>query len=425
VGTLLLILFFLILSAFFSGSEIAFVSANKLGIAVKKADNNRRGNIINKFYQKPQDFLSTMLVGNNISLVAFTTLTSTILLEPLLRPFVGVGVLFLLISTLVITIVVLILGEFLPKTYFSMYSTKMLFVLAYPLVIFKYLLAIPTFIMTGLTNFILKYIFRFNIDNAESVLTKLDLEHFIEDSLSDDHDDIDKEILTNALNLGHSSVSHCMIPRTEIISVDINDSVDELMAVVLESKLSRIIVTDGDKDNVIGYVHHQQLWESPESIRSILFDILYVPAVMNLKDLMMQFINDGSSIACVVDEFGGTDGIITLEDILEEIFGNIEDEHDVEDYVMQKINDEEYLLSGRLEIDYIHEKYPELELPEGDYQTLSGYIVMTSELIPELGQQIKLDNYLFTIEEVDETKIEIVRLKLLPEDSEEALDNNS
>jgi len=424
VGLFILIIFFLALSAFFSGSEIAFVSANKLGIAVKKSENTRRGNIIHKFYEKPQDFLSTMLVGNNIALVAFTTLT-TLLLEPYLSPYIGSGVFSLLIYTLFITIIVLIFGEFLPKTFFSMYSTKMLFGLAYPLSIFKKLLMVPTFIMTGLTNFILKYIFRFNIDNAESVLTKLDLEHFIEDSLSDDHDDIDKEILTNALNLGHSSVSHCMIPRTEIISVDVNDSVEELMSVVLESKLSRIIVTDGDTDNITGYVHHQQLWENPESIKSVILDILYVPDVMNLKDLMMQFINDGTTIACVVDEFGGTAGIITLEDILEEIFGNIEDEHDVEDFVIEKISDDEYLLSGRLEIDYIHEKFPELQLPEGEYQTLSGYIVMTSEIIPEAGQEIALDNYIFTIEDVDETKIEIVRIKVLSPGQEESVDNLS
>jgi len=424
VGLFILIIFFLALSAFFSGSEIAFVSANKLGIAVKKSENTRRGNIIHKFYEKPQDFLSTMLVGNNIALVAFTTLT-TLLLEPYLSPYIGLGVFSLLIYTLFITIIVLIFGEFLPKTFFSMYSTKMLFGLAYPLSIFKKLLMVPTFIMTGLTNFILKYIFRFNIDNAESVLTKLDLEHFIEDSLSDDHDDIDKEILTNALNLGHSSVSHCMIPRTEIISVDVNDSVEELMSVVLESKLSRIIVTDGDTDNITGYVHHQQLWENPESIKSVILDILYVPDVMNLKDLMMQFINDGTTIACVVDEFGGTAGIITLEDILEEIFGNIEDEHDVEDFVIEKISKDEYLLSGRLEIDYIHEKFPELQLPEGEYQTLSGYIVMTSEIIPEAGQEIALDNYIFTIEDVDETKIEIVRIKVLSPGQEESVDNLS
>jgi len=418
VGLILLIIFFLVLSAFFSGSEIAFVSANKLGVAVKMEDNTRRGHIIARFYEKPEDFLSTMLVGNNIALVAFTTLT-TILLEPVVSPIIGDGIISLFVYTLIITIVVLILGEFLPKTFFSMYSTKMLFGLAYPLVIFKKLLAVPTFVMTGLSTFILRHIFRFNTDNVESVLTKIDLEHFIEDSLSDDQDYIDKEILTNALALNHSTVSHCMIPRTEIISVDISSSVDELLDIVLKSKLSRIIVSDGDLDNIEGYVHHQQLWENPKSIKKMILDILYVPDVMNLRDLMMQFINDGTSIACVVDEFGGTAGIITLEDILEEIFGNIEDEHDVEDFVMQKINDDEYLLSGRLEIDYIHEKFPELELPAGDYQTLSGYIVMTSEIIPELNQKIELGDMLFTIEEVDETKIEIVRLRRLHKSDEE------
>lgn len=418
MGLILLIIFFLVLSAFFSGSEIAFVSANKLGVAVKMEDNTRRGHIIARFYEKPEDFLSTMLVGNNIALVAFTTLT-TILLEPVVSPIIGDGIISLFVYTLIITIVVLILGEFLPKTFFSMYSTKMLFGLAYPLVIFKKLLAVPTFVMTGLSTFILRHIFRFNTDNVESVLTKIDLEHFIEDSLSDDQDYIDKEILTNALALNHSTVSHCMIPRTEIISVDISSSVDELLDIVLKSKLSRIIVSDGDLDNIEGYVHHQQLWENPKSIKKMILDILYVPDVMNLRDLMMQFINDGTSIACVVDEFGGTAGIITLEDILEEIFGNIEDEHDVEDFVMQKINDDEYLLSGRLEIDYIHEKFPELELPAGDYQTLSGYIVMTSEIIPELNQKIELGDMLFTIEEVDETKIEIVRLRRLHKSDEE------
>jgi len=418
VGLILLIIFFLVLSAFFSGSEIAFVSANKLGVAVKMEDNTRRGHIIARFYEKPEDFLSTMLVGNNIALVAFTTLT-TILLEPVVSPIIGDGIISLFVYTLIITIVVLILGEFLPKTFFSMYSTKMLFGLAYPLVIFKKLLTVPTFVMTGLSTFILRHIFRFNTDNVESVLTKIDLEHFIEDSLSDDQDDIDKEILTNALALNHSMVSHCMIPRTEIISVDISSSVDELLDIVLKSKLSRIIVSDGDLDNIEGYVHHQQLWENPKSIKKMILDILYVPDVMNLRDLMMQFINDGTSIACVVDEFGGTAGIITLEDILEEIFGNIEDEHDVEDFVMQRINDDEYLLSGRLEIDYIHEKFPELELPAGDYQTLSGYIVMTSEIIPELNQKIELEDMLFTIEEVDETKIEIVRLRRLHKSDEE------
>lgn len=411
------IIIFLALSAFFSGSEIAFVSANKLGIAVKKEQNTKRGNIIAKFYKKPEDFLSTMLVGNNIALVVFTNLM-TILLKPLLEPTIGEGPFSLLIYTLMITLVVLILGEFLPKTFSSMYSTRTLFTFAYPLRFFKWLLSLPTYLMTGLSNVILKYVFRLKTDSAENVLSRIDLEHFIEDSLSDDQDDIDKEILTNALNLGQATVSHCMVPRTEIISVDISSSISELVDVFMDTKLSRVIVADGDLDNIEGYIHHQQLWENPKSIKKAILEILYVPEVMNLKDLMSQFIKDGTSIACVVDEFGGTAGIITLEDILEEIFGNIEDEHDVEDYVMFKVSDDEFLLSGRLEIDYLNEKYPELDLPEGDYQTLSGYIVMTSEIIPELHQELDLDNYHFKIEEVDDTKIEVVRLKLLPKKEE-------
>jgi len=420
MGLFLAIIIFLTLSAFFSGSEIAFISANKLGIAVKKQENTSRSNIIAKFYEKPQDFLSTMLVGNNIALVAFTMLT-TMLLEPLIEPILGDNLFSLLTYTLIITIIVLILGEFLPKTFSSMYSTKTLFLFAYPLVFFKKILTIPTFLMTGLSNFLLTKILRLNTDSVDNALTQVDLEHYIEDSISDDQDDIDKEILTNALNLGQATVSHCMVPRTEIISVDISAPVNELLDIILESKLSRIIITDGDLDNIEGYIHHQQLWKKPKSIKKALLEILYVPEVMNLKELMLQFIKDGTSIACVVDEFGGTAGIITLEDILEEIFGNIEDEHDVEDFIMQKINDDEFLLSGRLEIDHLNEKYPELELPEGDYQTLSGYIVMTSESIPELHQKLNLDNYEFIIEEVDGTKIEVVRLKKLQKPEEEEL----
>lgn len=412
---IVLTLLFLILSAFFSGSEIAFISANKLGIAVKKEQKSRRGDIISKFYEKPEHFLSTMLVGNNIALVAFTSLMTAFLL-PFVEPTFGDGVLSLLVYTLIITVIVLILGEFLPKTFFSMHSTKMLFILAYPLAFFRKLLAIPTYIMTGLSDILLKKVLRIPIPDSDDVLTRIDLEHYIADSLSDDSDDIDKEILTNALNLGHLKVANCMIPRTEIVSIDKESTISELIDVFRESKLSRVIVTDGELDNIEGYIHHQQLLDNPKTIKKLILEILYVPEVMNLKDLMMQFIKDGSSIACVVDEFGGTAGIITLEDILEEIFGEIEDEHDVEDYVMQKVGEGEYLFSGRLEVDFINEKYPELDLPEGDYQTLSGYIVMTSETIPALGEQVQLENIIYKIEEVDDTKIEVVRVIVVNEE---------
>lgn len=403
------IIIFLLLSAFFSGSEIAFVSANKLGIAVKKEQNTRRGQIISDFYDKPKSFLSTMLVGNNIALVAFTYFM-TMLLTPSVEPIMGEGPISLLIYTFIITVVVLIFGEFLPKTLFSMYSTKLLFALAYPLVFFKKVLALPTYLMTGLSNFLLSRFINVPDEVADSALNRVDLEHFIADSLSDEQDDIDKDILTNALTLGHNKVSHCMVPRTEVVSIEKAATIEALVDVFKESKLSRIVVTDGDVDNIVGYVHHQQLLDDPKTIKKVLMDIIYVPEVMNLKDLMKQFIQDGSSIACVVDEFGGTAGIITLEDILEEIFGEIEDEHDVEDYVMEQINEKEYLFSGRLEVDHINEKFPEINLPEGDYQTLSGYIVMTSEDIPQLGDQVTLGDYCFKIEEVDETKIEKVRV---------------
>jgi len=406
---LLTIIVFLVLSAFFSGSEIAFVSANKLGIAVKKEQRTRRGLIISRFYDDREGFLSTMLVGNNIALVAFTYF-ATKLMSPAIEPYIGDGFVALLSYTVIITVIVLLFGEFLPKTFFGMYSTRALFLFAYPLVFFKKLLAVPTFFMTRISDIILRKILRVSTDNAEDALTRLDLEHFIADSLRDDQDDIDKEILTNALTLGHNTVGQCMVPRPEIVSIDKTATIDELVEVFKESKLSRILVIDGEIENVIGYIHHQQLLSNPKSIKKLILEILFVPEVMNLKDLMLQFIKEGTSIACVVDEFGGTAGIITLEDILEEIFGEIEDEHDVEDYTMEKVSDREYLLSGRLEIDFVNERFPELDLPEGEFQTLSGYVVMTSETIPEEGQKVDLGPYSFVMEKVDDTKIEILRL---------------
>jgi len=323
----------LLLSAFFSGSEIAFVSANKLGIAVKKEENTKSSRIIAQFYEKPKAFLGTMLVGNNIALVAFTFFM-TKLLTPYFEPFFGDGPLTLFIYTMIITLVVLIFGEFLPKTLFSLYSTKLLFFLAFPLVFFKKLLAFPTWMMTGLSNFLLSRFIKVPTEVSDSALNRVDLEHYIADSLSDDQDDIDKDILTNALTLGHNNVAHCMVPRTEIVWIDKTASIPELIDLFRSSKLSRIVVADGDVDNIEGYIHHQQLLSDPKTVKKAFMDILYVPEVMNLKELMSQFIKDGSSIACVVDEFGGTAGIITLEDILEEIFGEIEDEHDIEAHVM-------------------------------------------------------------------------------------------
>ena len=409
ISLIVLILLMLLLSAFFSGSEIAFVSANKLGIEVVKNKGTKTADIITRFYDKPREFLSSMLVGNNITLVILTIL-ATKLIEPLLEPYLGKGSLSLLLMvTLIITVVVLIFGEFLPKTIFRLFSNELLYRLAMPLRFFIWLLTIPTWLMTSASNFFLKYILRAPQENVTTVLSRIDLEEYINDNISEE-EDIDKEILTNALNLGQYRVRDCMIPRNEIITVDITDDIPFLINVFKTDKISRVIVVDGDLENVKGYIHHQQLFSEPASIKKIVLGITFVPDAMGLKDLLFRFIKERTNIACVVDEFGSVCGLITLEDILEEIFGEIEDEHDETGLLEVHIGPDEYLFAGRLEIDYLNEKYVELELPEGDYQTLSGYIVNSEESIPKEGDQIEIGEYKFILESVSDTKIETVRI---------------
>jgi CBS domain containing-hemolysin-like protein len=404
-----LIIFTLLLSAFFSGSEIAFVSANKLGIEVVKNKGTRRGNIISSFYEKPREFLSSMLVGNNIALVLLTIFASQ-LIEPLLAPTFGEGTIsLLLVVTLIITIIVLILGEFIPKTLFRLFSNELLYKLAFPIRFFIWLLAIPTWVMTSTSNLFLKYILRAPEEDVTTVLSRVDLEEFINDKVSEE-EDIDKEILTNALNLGQLKVRDCMVPRNEIISADISESIEDIIELFTQQKISRIIVSDGDLENVKGYIHHQQLFLNPRSLKKILLPISFVPDAMGIKELLFEFIKNGSSIACVVDEFGGLTGLITMEDILEEIFGEIEDEHDDPNLIETQLGPNEYLFAGRHEIDYLNEKYPDLQLPEGDYHTLSGLIVTMEESIPEEGDEVIIDDFKFILKSVSDTRIETIRV---------------
>jgi len=357
ISTVIVIIVTLVLSGLFSGSEMAYVSANKLGIEVMKNKGHKRGKILAHFYDNPKAFLGTMLVGNNIALVIFTIFMTKVI-EPTLQPIVGENAFVLLLCvTLIITLIVLIFGEFLPKTLFRLYANELLYRLAYPLRFFKWLLSIPTAVMTGLSNILLKNIFKVPVEDAANVLTRIDLEHYIQDTISEE-ETIDKDILTNALNLNQVKVRECMIPRREIISTEKGASLDEIITEFRTSNLSRLIVTaDGDIENTVGYIHHQQLIENPKSIKKLILPITYVPEAMNVQDLMLTFIKQGNNIACVVDEFGGIAGLITLEDILEEIFGEIEDEHDAEEHIEKQISDKEYIFSGRLEIDYINEKY--------------------------------------------------------------------
>ncbi len=414
---ILLSLLMLLLSAFFSGSEIAFVSANKLGIEVLKNKGHIKGKLIAGFYEKPKEFLSSMLVGNNIVLVLITLFMSQ-LIEPLLLPYLNEGSLVLLLTvTLFITLVVLIFGEFLPKTFSQLYSNEYLYRSAFVIRFFMWLLYAPTWILTGVSNFIIRKILNVPGSETDTVFSRIDLEEYINENISES-EDIDKEILTNALNLGQFKVRDCMIPRNEIIYVYRTDTIDELVATFRTHKISRIIVVDDDIENVVGYIHHQKLLYPTDKIEKLISPVQFVPDAMGVKDLMQKFIKERFNIACVVDEYGGIAGLITLEDILEEIFGEIDDEHDVEEMTEEVISEHEFVFAGRLEVDYLNEKYPVLELPEGDYQTLSGLIVKSEETIPEQGAEIIIGHNKFILESVSDTRIEKIRVIRLHGDNE-------
>lgn len=417
------IILFLLLSALFSGSEIAFVSANKLRIELKKKKSVRRGRVLAHFYEKPAEFLGVMLVGNNIALVVFSILM-TDLLSPYVIPFITPegaepNVLLLnLINVIIITIVVLIFGEFLPKTLFRLYADGILYFLAYPLRFIKFLLFIPSWMMNRASAIILRTFFRASAESTEIVFTRLDLQDLVNDPRTDSKEEIDKELFGKALKLKDTRVRDAMVPRTEIKYIDLSASVEELEQLFKETKHSRLIVIDDDVDNVLGYVHHQQLLSNPKSIKQLVLELPFVPEVARVTNLMNRFIQEEINMACVVDEYGGVAGLITLEDILEEIFGEIEDEHDQEEYVEVQVNDQEFIFSGRLEIDYLNEKYEALNFPEGDYHTLSGYLVMTTEMIPAQSDKIEMHGYRFILELVSETKIETVRVIKMAEGEE-------
>ena len=407
-----LIIFTLLLSALFSGTEIAYISANKLRLELKKKRSLRRGNILSGFYEDPSSFLGTMLVGNNIALVLFTWLM-TQLIEPSLLQWALLGespLLLLLTETVLITIFVLIFGEFLPKTLFRLFADEVLYFMAVPLQVLKWILLMPAWVMTKLSNQLLRLL-RTPLEEADSAFTRLDLENFINDSRSgEEEEDIDRELFGKALNLRDVRVRECMIPRPEIENIDRNASVQDLEQLFRETKLSRIIIIDEDIDKVLGYVHHQQLLAQPKAIDQLIMDLPFVPEAMRVTDLLNRFIRDRINIAMVVDEFGGVSGLITMEDILEEIFGEIEDEHDQEEHVENVIAEgQEYIFSGRLEISYINDKY-DLELPEGDYHTLSGYLVTSTESIPEQNAELVLGRWRFILELVSDTKIETIRV---------------
>jgi CBS domain containing-hemolysin-like protein len=412
ISLFVLILLTLILSAFFSGTEIAFITANKLGVEIERDKGTRRSKWIARFYNNPKQFLSTMLVGNNIVIVIFTY-CMTRLIEPLLLEMVSSETVRLIIITLVSTVVLLLLGEYFPKIIFRTFANRALLLVSFPIIFFQWILKIPVWVMMSLSNFLIKYIFRAPVNHVEDVFTRLDLQDYVEGSLTHDQDELEADMFKNALQLKTLKARECMVPRTEIVHVDVEDGMEEVKRVFIETRHSRILISKGDIDNILGYIHHQTFLKPSVSLEEVIIPIQHVPEVTNVLEIMNTFTRQKNNIAVVVDEYGGTAGIITLEDIAEEIFGEIEDEHDQEDFVEEMISPTEYLFSGRLEIDYLNETYPALKFPEGEYETLSGYIVMTSGQIPEMGKDFEMDEFRFVIEKVTDKKIEEVRVFLI------------
>lgn len=406
-------------SAFFSGIEIAFVSANKLKIELDNTKGNFTARILSYFLKKPAKFIGAMLLGNNIALVIYSMLMAMILEPVLIEYLTRNELVILLLQTLISTLLVLFFAEFLPKALFRINPNTVLTIAAVPIAIVYAILYPFTYITVGISNVILK---AFKIDTSESDLafSKIDLEDFVSNiqEVQDEGEEVDSEIqiFKNALNFADVKVRECMIPRTEIIAMNVEASIQELQQKFVETGLSKILIFRDSIDNIIGYVHSKELFKRPESIKSILLPVSTVPEVMTANDLLKKSIKERRSVAVVVDEFGGTSGILTIEDIIEEIFGEIEDEHDTEDLVEVQLNPSAFQFSARLEIDYISEQY-KLKLPESeDYETLGGYIISLHESIPKKGEVILDENYEFVIDEVSDNKIELITVRELLED---------
>ena len=413
---ILIILISILLSAFFSGMEMAFVTANKMYIELEKKKETFLAKILQKLTENPSKFLTTMLVGNNIALVIYGYFMGELLM-PYLKPYIVSDFLILLIQTLISTLIILVTAEFLPKAIFRIYANEFLKIFTLPSYLFLLLFYFISMFITFISDFILRVFFHAKEDNVQLAFTKAELGHFITEQLEtvkeDEEVDSEIQIFQNALEFHNVKAREAMIPRTDMIAIDVNDSIKNLKGVFVETGLSKIVVFNDSLDDIIGYVHVFELFRNPKSIRSILLPIGVVPETMMINDILNDLTKKQKSIAIVLDEYGGTSGLITIEDIIEELFGDIEDEHDSIILLENKINDREFEFSARLEVDYISETY-NLSLPEDDaYETLGGLIVDSIENIPQQGEIIQIGNFQFTITEVSSSKIENVYLKVL------------
>jgi CBS domain containing-hemolysin-like protein len=416
---IILILISILFSAFFSGMEIAFVSANKLRIEIDRKQKKAFSPLVSFFNKHPSRFIATMLVGNNIALVIYGIAFAMLLEEPI-RNMLGdnANAATLLVQTLISTLIILLTAEFLPKTLFRLNPNNSLRLLSAPILLF-YVILYPISIFTiGISNFTMKYLLRISPDTetTKPEFGKVDLDHFLttlhpEQNTNEETGDL--KIFQNALEFSGLKVRDCMIPRTDVIALEMDALLEDLSERFIETGLSRILIYSDTIDNVIGYVNSKDLFRKPQEIKSHLKPIRIVPETLPVNKLLTGFIKERQSIALVVDEFGGTSGIITTEDIIEEIFGEIEDEHDTSNLVEKQVEKGRYLLSGRHEIDYLNEKYY-LDIPNSEeYDTLAGYIIFHYESIPEKDTTVELDNFLITITDVSSNRIEEAELKVI------------
>lgn len=418
----------LILSAFFSGMEIAYISSNKIFIEIEKRQSGVLANVLKKLTKKPSKFIATMLVGNNIALVVYGfymgDLIMTVLsgLLPSDSGFVTAMVtdFSLLTQTIISTLIILFTAEFLPKVFFQIYANSFLKIFAIPAYLFYFLFSFVSSFVIWISDVILKRFFKTEGDEVQLAFSKLELGNFISEQLetveSDGEVDSEIQIFQNALDFSDIKSREVMVPRTEIVSVDQSVEPKDLVKIFTETGLSKILVYNETIDDIIGYIHSFELFKKPKTLQSILLPVVYVPETMWVKDVLSILIKKRKSIAVVIDEYGGTSGMITLEDIVEELFGEIEDEHDSIILIEEKLGDEHYKFSARLEVDYLNETY-KLEIPEGEnYETLGGFITNHTEEIPQVHEEVEINNYHFKILDATNTKIELVELQLKSKD---------
>ena len=402
----------LALIGFFSGYEIGFVSANRLSLELKKKQGGRSGKIIAKFLEEPTQFIGTCLVGLNISLVVFGIMFEELLDLIIWDHFNPGNYSVLLGNTILSTLVILLIGELGPKAIFKARAASMINTFA-PLANFFHILFRPlTLLLVNLAQWVLRNLFQVRLVNKKEAFTKVDLAHFVQQSKDQkEQQELNTDLFENALSLPDIKIRECLVPRTEIVGVDLQTTIESLTEIFMETKLSKLIVYDDTLDTIVGYVHQLDLFKKPTSIASILHTIPLVPESMNAADLINLFSKKRKSIAWVVDEFGGTAGIVTMEDVLEEFFGEIDDEYDEQEFLEKKLSDTEYVFSGRLELDYLYEKYG-IDFSADSAETLSGYLIHKNEAIPKLRQVIHLSHFDAEILAVSDTRIEKVKIKI-------------